>query len=420
MLDTIVLCPRVRNRLLSGPAGPFLELLSLALREQQYPTTTIGSYLKATDRFCRWIHDAGLTVELADAVTVAVYVASLRRAGRTSNGRRRTPKPAVGLSHFIALLARNGCRGPIAPARESTPAERLLAEYERHMRDVQGLAPSTRREYIRYASRFIGVIFGHGSLEWERLTARDLAAYVTREASSRRGQGRKWPGNGVRAFLRFVAGRGEIREGLLAAIPKIRNWKLAALPRYLNADDVEKLVSVCDDQSAVGLRNRAIVLVLARLGLRAHEVTGLQLSDLDWSDGIIVVAPGKTRRERRLPMPVDVGEALSRYLKDGRPRCAHRHVFARATPPFSALATASAVTHIVQRLAGRAGVTLPPGVASHALRHTAATQMVRRGASFKDVADVLGHRRLQTTAHYAKLDLDALVRVALPWPGGSL
>lgn len=419
MLDTIVRSPRVRNRLLTGPAGPFLELLSLALLEQQYPTSTIGTYLKSTDRFCRWIRDAGLAVELADAVTLAVYVASLRRAGRTSNGPSRTPKPSVGLSHFIALLDSNGCREPIAPARESTPSDRLLAEYERHMVDVQGLAPATRSEYLRFASRFIDVIFGDGPLDWERLTARDLAAYFTREVSSRRGHGRKWPGNGVRAFLRFVAGRHEICEGLLAAIPKIRNWKLAALPRYLSEDDVEKLLSVCDDKSPAGIRNRAIVLVLARLGLRAHEVTGLQLCDLEWSDGIIVVAPGKTRRERRLPMTVDVGEALSRYLKDGRPRCAHRHVFTRATPPFSALATASAVSSIVKRLAGRAGVTLPPGVASHALRHSAATQMVRRGASFKDVADVLGHRMLQTTAHYAKLDLDALVRVALPWPGGS-
>jgi integrase/recombinase XerD len=173
------------------------------------------------------------------------------------------------------------------------------------------------------------------------------------------------------------------------------------------------------DGSAIGVRNRAILFCLARLGLRAQDVVLLCLDDVDWVEGRLTLQPGKSRRARTLPLPHDVGEALVAYLRGGRPPSPSRHVFLRSRPPFRALASA-AVWAVVRQAFTRAGVVVPPGVASHIFRHTVASQMVNQGASFKEVADVLGHQSIQTTGIYAKLDLETLAAVALPWGGGAL
>lgn len=292
-----------------------------------------------------------------------------------------------------------------------------LDRYSAFLDSVQGLASSTRQRYLFFARRFLETRFGEGGVDWSLLSASDITSFVEREASRLRRNGRKSPGSAVRSLLRFLVIEGEIRAGFEAAVPLVPTWKQASLPRYISAAEVDRILSGCNSATPAGLRDRAIILLLSRLGLRAREVMSLRLDDLIWQDGVLIVQPGKTRRERRLPIPRDVGAALVEYLKGGRPPTADRTVFISTRPGALPFVTPSAITRIVQRLAKRVGVALP-AAGAHVLRHTAATRMVRSGASFKEIADVLGHQSIDSTAIYAKLDINSLAKVALPWPGG--
>jgi site-specific recombinase XerD len=213
-------------------------------------------------------------------------------------------------------------------------------------------------------------------------------------------------------FLRYLATQGICQPGLDAAIPAIAGWRLASLPRCLSADEVEQLLSACDLTSAMGLRDHAVILLLARLGLRASDVAGLRFADIDWDDGSILVK-GKSRREARLPLAQEVGDAMLAYLEH-RPRVHDDHVFLRGIAPFRAL-PGSAVSQIVRRNMRRAGLTAP-AYGSHILRHCAATEMLRQGVSLYDIGSVLRHRSADMTAYYAKVDMELLKQVVQPWP----
>jgi len=217
----------------------------------------------------------------------------------------------------------------------------------------------------------------------------------------------------VRAFLRFLGATGRCAPGMDEAIPGYACWQLSTVPRYLPSQDVERVIDSCADD-ANGRRDRAVLLLLARLALRASEVAALRFADIDWDKGIILVC-GKTRRQALLPLPQDVGDAILRYLQHGRPSLPVPALFTTVKAPLRPL-TRAAVTHIVRSALRRTGIESPINGA-HVLRHSAATTMLRRGASLADVGTVLRHRSVQTTAHYAKVDFDLLSQIAQPWPG---
>jgi site-specific recombinase XerD len=219
----------------------------------------------------------------------------------------------------------------------------------------------------------------------------------------------------MRALIRFLAAEGIVSPNLARAIPVIRDWKHATLPKHFSAEQLDRVLTVCRDDSALSFRNRAMVLLMARLGMRSCEVRQLQLEDIDWAAGVIRVHLGKSRYERSLPLPEDAGTAIVSYLRKERQPCSNRTIFLRTVPPFGPMHEVWTIAKRVLKKAGITGVR----VGAHHFRHTAATQMVRQGASFKEVADVLGHRSLETTAIYAKLDAHCLAQVALPWPGGA-
>jgi site-specific recombinase XerD len=222
----------------------------------------------------------------------------------------------------------------------------------------------------------------------------------------------------VRIFLRYLVFCGILPTGLEAAVPGMRIWTYAALPEHFSRTEVEQLLTLSADGTASGRRNYALLLLVARLGLRAQEAARLQLDDMDWHKGTVLIRAQKTSRERLLPLPNEVGQAIVAYLRDGRPATTYREIFLTHTAPYAPLQTASALTKLIKRLVTRAGLPRRSSGA-HLFRHTAATHMVRQGVSFKAIADVLGHQSLQTTGIYAKLDLPSLASVALPWPGGA-
>jgi site-specific recombinase XerD len=299
-----------------------------------------------------------------------------------------------------------------------TEAQQWLIRYQEYLDKVSGLAPRTCQGYLRFATRLMEALSCQNVIEWPTLTADKITTFLQIETAHRKGEGPHKPATAIRSFLRFLVLQGRLHAGLELAIPPIRKWSQSALPQHLTKTEIDQMLTSCSYQTVAGRRNYAILLLLSRLGLRANEVAGLQLNDIDWTGGSVMTRSSKTHYQRLLPLPQDVGEAILSYIQNGRPQTADREVFLTVMPPFRPLKSISVISMTVKRLMVYAGIKGRPGGA-HLLRHSAATQMVNRGASFKEVADVLGHQQLQTTGIYAKLDLAALEQVALPWPGGA-
>jgi site-specific recombinase XerD len=295
-------------------------------------------------------------------------------------------------------------------------AVQFLHDFEDYLRRVKGLAPGTIKSYCFWVRRFLAAFCGTSAPDWSALRGPELAAFVQKEASRLLRNGREAPGVALRVLLRYLSFLGAIQDGLQGAIPQRPRWRHVGLPRHIPALDIERVVSgALDGSGRRGLRNHAILLLLSRTGLRAHEVAQLSLDDIDWTEGTICIRSNKTHTERRLPLAHDVGEALSIYLKHGRPACSFRTIFLRVIPPFDPFTGSAAVCRIARRALTRAGILNTPA-AAHLFRHSAATRMLRGGATFKEIADVLGHASIGTTAVYAKLDIPALSRVAMQWP----
>jgi site-specific recombinase XerD len=411
MLEHVFRQTRVIARLRRGPLGPYLDDLATSFHHQGYAPSSIQRYRRASDQFGRWLQGQGDGLSELDAALLHRYI-----AGLTRDRSGHLPKAAQGLTHLLRFLQRQG----VVPQRHAmtplAPLEPWLAAYDAYLAHVVGLALSTRQYYRRMVRRFVMTCFGAEAPNWQAVTATMIPAFVRQEATQCQGAGRKLPGVAVRSFLRFLVFRGELRPGLEAAAPSPPQWRHAALPSRLTPEEVERVLAVYHDGTASSLRNRAMLMCLARLGLRAQDVIMLRLDDIDWADGRFTLCPGKTRRARSLPLPQDVGQAVVAYIQGGRPRSESRQVFLRCRPPFQPL-TNSAVGWVVRQAFQQAGLVTCPGVASHLFRHTAASQMLNHGASFKEVADVLGHQSIQTTGIYAKLELEALAAVALPWGG---
>lgn len=412
--------PNLVAQLEAGPLGSFLSALAAQLQQQRYAKRTIQMYLRAVDTFGAWLQQQAIPISALDEALVTRYVASLARRPIKGAPSGALPHEALGLTHLLRLLRQQQVIAPPHSEPPTTPVAIFLTEYQQYLSQTLGSAPSTQRQHLLFARRFLTFAFPAQVLSWAELSAPQLTQFVTQQAARRHRHGKKGPASSVRVLLRYLTWQGKIRAGLEAAIPTQRTWQHASLPPHLSVHEVAQVLQAVQDGSALGTRDYAILLLLARLGLRAGEVLRLRLDDLDWQAGALLVHASKTQRERNLPLSEEVGTALLAYLRTGRPTpSSHRALFLHHTAPYQPLQDACAVGAIVRRALQRAGIERARGRA-HLLRHSVATRMVNHGASFKEVADVLGHQSLQTTAIYAKLNLAALAAVALPWPGGEL
>jgi site-specific recombinase XerD len=293
------------------------------------------------------------------------------------------------------------------------PLEPLLEDYRRYLRCERGLAPSTRRDYEHVARLFLAERERNSGLGLERLSAADVSVFLARECPGRSIASAQQLVTGLRALLRYLHLAGVIVLPLRWAVPAVADRRGLSLPRGLEPAAVVKLLTSCDRRSLTGRRDYAILLLLARLGLRAGEVAAIRLEDLDWRGGELLVR-GKGNRHERLPLPVDVGTALVAYLR-WRPRSDCRAVFLCVRAPLGPV-SAGVVSQIVRAACTRAGLER---VGAHRLRHTAATGMLRAGSSLPEIAQVLRHQRLDTTAQYSRVDRQALRALARPWPGSA-
>jgi site-specific recombinase XerD len=295
----------------------------------------------------------------------------------------------------------------------------MVVRYQQHLQDHQGLATSTIERYTTVASQFLDDHFGNDEVDLRALRANDGIAFIQRQARRMRPPALKCIVNALRSFLRYAQYRGELATALAAAVPAVAAWATTpALPKAISPEHAQRAIDSCNLRTGAGLRDRAVLLLLARLGLRAHEIIALQLEDCDWDGGHLRVR-SKCRREQLLPIPADVGEAIAAYLRHGRPQSPSRHLFLRSMAPIRGLMPGSdGVGTIVRHALKRAGVDAPHR-GSHQFRHALAVRLLQRGASLTEIGEVLRHQSPQTTSIYARVDIDALRPLAQPWPGGA-
>jgi site-specific recombinase XerD len=415
MIEKLFVRASFLARLLEPPLGSYLESLAQKLQGQSYSLEVIRTYVYAAHRFGEWLSKQGLALSAVSEQLIRGYIDQFDKRVTPAHPYGNRPKLAQGLGHLFVVLGQEGV--VFAPQQSPSPTQQWLARYDQYLNQVGGKAAATRKKYLSYARRFWEFRFGSAEANWSSLRAEDLVGFVQQEAARLQRNLGKPPAIALRAMLRFLISEGQVPRGLEAAVPMPRQWALASLPRHLNKEQVSQVLAVCRNTQPNELRNAAVLSLLARLGLRASEVASLCLEDIHWVEGRLLIRAGKSHRERTLPLAEQVGQALVEYLQHRRPRSLHRQVFLQCHAPYAPL-TNVAISHIARRALQRADISVThPG--AHVFRHTVATEMVRSGASFPQVADVLGHESLETTALYAKLDLDSLSQLALPWPGGE-
>ena len=396
-----------RHRPGPGPLGPHLDSFTKHLVALGYARKTRGSQLPLVRAFDRWMarHDVSLT-DLDEGVVQAFL--------RAAPGRqRRDGQPT--LRHLLTHLRLQGVIVASPPLVDESPRAQLERRSEQYLRAERGLVSTTVQTYVGFFRQFLTEQRSETWPSLGTLSPSDIAAFVQRRARVGSPGRAQLMTTALRAMFRFLFQTGAIAVDLSATVPTVPDWRLATLPRSLASDDVERLLTACDRQTPTGRRDYAVLLLLARLGLRAGEVVALELDDLHWRAGEITIRGKKGLRHDRFPLPADVGTAVAAYLRDRGPG-ETRRVFLCRRAPRRNFAGPGAVTTIVRRALRRADLH-PPVRGAHLLRHSLATQMLRHGASFAEIGQVLRHRLASTTEIYAKVDLESLRTVVQPWPG---
>jgi site-specific recombinase XerD len=361
----------------------------------------VADRLYQLDQLSRWLAREGLDVgELTG-----------EQAERFAVERRATVASPPRVALPLAYLRQLGVVPPPVASCPSGPVEELLADYGRYLSVERGLCEHTVLDaYVPAARLFLSDLGSSEGLDLARLTAREVSSFLARECPKRSVSGARDLVCALRSWLRYLHLAGLITTPLVWAVPSVADLRDRTLPRGLEPAAVRRLLASCDRRRLVGRRDFAILLLLARLGLRAGEVAAITLEDIDWRAGLLLVH-GKAGREDALPLPTDVGESIVSYLRR-RPRCGCRALFLRVTAPRQGLNRCT-VAWVVRAACDRAGLAR---VGAHRLRHTCATQMLQAGASLPEIGQVLRHREEKTTAIYAKVDQAALRALARPWP----
>ncbi len=394
-----------------GPLHTHIGSFTGTLAKQGYSSYAIDEKIRLLAQLDRWLLQRQIKIEDFAEEHIEKFLRYRRDRGHGRGGDRSTLRSLLGTLREEEITS-----SPVA-ARDANAFDDIQTSFSQYLVDERGLNPATVAWYVFETRAFLSACFGKGSVSLGQLSSPDIAQYVLHRACSTSPRTAQRTVTGLRSFLRFLQQRGDIATNLAGSVPRVANWSGGGLPKYLPAAEVELLLDSCNRQTAEGRRNRAILLLLARLGLRAGEVVHLTLDDIDWDAGEVLIR-GKGGRQDRLPMPADVGKALATYIRYARPLCLSRRMFIRLNAPHQGLAGASNIGYVVRRALRQAGLK-PSFKGSHLLRHSLATGMLRGGASLTEIGKILRHQLPSTTAIYAKVDLAALRALAQPWPGGE-
>lgn len=396
---------------LQAHIGPFMA----GLRAAGYAANTLSAKRVTLQRFARWRHRRKRRSSDLTESEIGEFLAA---APQGDKSRRSVASRA--LYGFLDYL--RGCQVAATRAPEHPEfGTALEARYADFLRDEKGLAELSLKVYLPVATDLLHYLEKeHRITAVRRLDAPTLRAFLLERARGRSSESVRLLATSLRSFLRFLHAQGEIRNDLTAAIPTVRRWTQPGIPRTLAPAEVNRILEAPDRVTATGRRDYAILLLLARLGLRSSEILSLELGDLHWRTGELLIR-GKGSRQDLLPLPRDAGAAIARYLRWDRGGRATRRVFLRTIAPRVPLAGPASIGHIVRRAMAKAGVQRPRQIAAHLFRHTLASRMLHQGADLREIAQVLRHRALVSTEIYAKIDLGALQEVVRPWPakGGA-
>lgn len=389
------------------PVGKYLDDFAQTLQSSGYRQRPAQLTLRAAAHFGHWVSEHAGPIEQADDELIDIFARHLPTCACSHGFQGRGNYHAAGARHFLTHLRIIGTVP--APAVEPVPLAPLAKQFSNWMRQHRGVTDGTLANYLPLVQEFLATL-GDDTSTYDASQVRGFILAV----SSRHGGARtRSTVNAVRMFLRCLAVYSHCSPDLVAAVPGIARWRLASLPRYIDAADIERLIAVCDPDCAAGSRDRAIILLLVRLGLRAGDVRDLLLADIDWLHGRIRVM-GKGRCESWLPLPQEVGDAVWHYLEHFRPRIDDEHVFLRVYAPLGSFPSSGPISKLVRRAIQRAGIKAP-SMGAHVLRHSAATAMLRQGVSLDIIGAVLRHRCIESTAHYAKVDTALLHMVTQAW-----
>ena len=392
-----------------GSLSLYINPYLAQVREQGYAVGSLYEQVHVLKMCDRWMKRTGREVRDLDE---AAMRDCLRRVARRGYGKN------AGASTLRRLLGMLRRMGAAPPPKTEFPGqmEQLIGRYERFLLDERNLVPDSIAQLRLFARRFLTERFGAGPLKLSTLRAPHVIAFIQRHAHDHGPYYARHLVRAIRSFLRYLYYKGLVDTDLSLVVPKVARWHLSTLPKHLPAAQVQQVLQHCDRKTALGRRDYAILLLLARLGLRAGEVVKLRLEDIDWENARIIMC-GKGGKWSQLPLPPDVTKAIAHYLRHDRPRCASRRLFIRDYAPIDGFQSASAIASLVKRALKRAGVA-SARKGAHLLRHSLATDMLSRGASLDEIGEVLRHNSSDSTAIYAKVDLKSLRALAVPWPGG--
>jgi integrase/recombinase XerD len=396
----------VRARILGNPLGSVLQQYIGYLEGRGHKPSGLHQYVFSVEHFGNWLRAGSISHE-----SVERFVAHLPTCRCEKPASRTSSCARAALNRLLEMrgLARAG------PAVRPVIGH-LLREYEGHLAAVAGLAESTIHYRVFHARNLLQHFAVQRFSQLRSWLPTELADYVART-------GRQWkPGSGqqlassVRSFLRFLLFKGFVRRDLAAAIPSFASWRLAVLPAVVDRKDLEKLLRAVDATTPIGMRDRGALLCMIELGLRASDVASITIDGVVLQSNVLRLGHAKERRVTELPMTGRLAVALRQYLRRGRPRCEAQELFVIHRAPIGQPLKPIGIRDIVVRYATRAGLAESIR-GTHVIRHSVASSLINAGASIKDIADLLGHRSIDTTAIYAKVDLHTLARVAMPWPG---
>jgi integrase/recombinase XerD len=392
----------------TGPLASLAPGLREELARLGYARTSAATLLQLAAHLSRWLDGWSLGPGDLSGPVIDRFLVERRRTYQHY-------RSVAGLAPILGYLRGLGVAPGPVPVVADSRADVLLERFARYLTGQRALTGPVAVAYCRWARPFTQVVLFPADVDRvEVVTAADVSRFLTARLPAMSRKSAQMTTCSVRSLLRFLHAQGLITSSLAEVVPAVASWRLSGLPRALPAEQVQALLGACDQSSAVGRRDVAVITVLRRLGLRCAEVAALELSDIDWSAGTLTIH-GKAGRTDRLPLPVDVGEAIVEYLRRGRPGTGARTVFVRAVAPFTPLDRVS-ITCIVARAARRAGLGT---VHAHRLRHTAASETLNAGASLQEVAQLLRHASVATTVIYAKTDRNRLAKIARPWPGAA-
>lgn len=395
---------------ISGPLAGFVADVYRDMRSEGYAVHSVKQTLSLMARLSEWMKDRDVSIAQLGPDRIDEFFRHRRTKGYWHHKSSRSMGP------ILRSLRRSGLKLPGPVDRAGGPYDELLGKFASYLRMERGLTVNVVESYSKVAGRFLRKHFGGRRPTLRDLRTHDVTEFVRRKSRSAGIGTSKAQVTALRAFLRWLHVRGEIDLDLADCVPAIACWRQTSLRRGLDDAEISRLLRSCDRRTPVGRRDYAVLLLMVRMGLRAGEVARLMLDDIDWKTAEMSVR-GKGRKYAQLPLPHDVGEAIAGYLRRGRPNHPSRNVFLRSRAPFTALEQ-PAVTTLARRTFQKVELRSPQRGA-HVLRHTAATQMLRRGGSLCEIAQILRHSHIDTTAIYAKVDLVSLRELAQPWPGGE-